>query len=356
MTDIKSLSLAELEEKIVSWQEPKYRAKQVFEWLHKHLAGDVSEMTNLPKKFREKLAEEFYFPKLETADKLVSEADGTIKFLFRLEDSNVIESVLMRYEHGYSVCISSQVGCRMGCSFCASTIGGKIRDLTAGEMLEQIYHIEKFLKDPENTSEKKGSFRVSNVVVMGTGEPFDNFENFCRFYERISDPDGFNLSGRNITVSTCGLADKIYDLAEKDYSLTLAISLHAPNDILRQQIMPVARAFTISQIMKACDHYFAKTGRRITFEYSLINDVNDTEECARELSMLLKGKNCHVNLIPVNPVKERNYTRSDRNRTMAFKNILEKNGINATIRRGMGRDIDAACGQLRRSYYEKADC
>ncbi|MBO4415933.1 MAG: 23S rRNA (adenine(2503)-C(2))-methyltransferase RlmN, partial [Lachnospiraceae bacterium] len=301
----------------------------------------------LPKKLRERLETEFYFPKLEIADKLISEADGTVKFLFRLLDSNVIESVLMQYEHGYSVCISSQVGCRMGCSFCASTIGGKIRDLTAGEMLEQVYHIENYLKDTVSAS-----VRIGNVVVMGTGEPFDNFDNFCRFYERISDPDGLNISGRNITVSTCGIADKIYELADKDYSLTLAISMHAPNDILRQQIMPIARAFTISEIMKACDHYFAKTGRRITFEYSLISGVNDSDECAKELASLLKGRNCHVNLIPVNPVKEREYTRSDQHRTTGFKNILEKNGINATIRRGMGRDIDAACGQLRRSYYE----
>ncbi|MBP5330619.1 MAG: radical SAM protein, partial [Lachnospiraceae bacterium] len=263
LTDIKSLSKTELEEVVTSWQEPKYRAKQIFEWLHKHLAESVSAMTNLPLKLREKIETGFYFPKLEIADKLISEADGTIKFLFRLQDSNVIESVLMQYEHGYSVCISSQVGCRMGCSFCASTIGGKIRDLTAGEMLEQVYHIENYLRDSVDPAS-----RVSNVVVMGTGEPFDNFENFCRFYERITDPDGLNISGRNITVSTCGITDKIYELAEKDYSLTLAISLHAPNDILRQQIMPIARAFTINEIIKACDSYFAKTGRRITFEYS----------------------------------------------------------------------------------------
>ncbi|MBO4415427.1 MAG: 23S rRNA (adenine(2503)-C(2))-methyltransferase RlmN [Lachnospiraceae bacterium] len=346
MTDIKNLSLAELEETITSWGEPKYRAKQVFEWLHKHLAQDTSKMTNLPKKLREKLDGSFYFPALEMVDVLYAESDETRKFLFKLPDSNVIESVLMKYEHGYSVCISSQVGCRMGCSFCASTIGGKIRDLTAGEMLEQIYSISRWLAG-ENAGE-----RVSNVVVMGTGEPFDNFENFCRFYERITDPDGLNISGRNITVSTCGLTEKIYELAEKNYTLTLAISLHAPNDIVRQQIMPVARGYSISEIMKACDHYFNKTGRRITFEYSLIDGVNDSDECAAELAHLLKGRNCHVNLIPVNPVKERKYARSDAQRVTLFKNILEKNGINATIRRGMGKDIDAACGQLRRSYIE----
>ncbi|MCR5769576.1 MAG: 23S rRNA (adenine(2503)-C(2))-methyltransferase RlmN [Lachnospiraceae bacterium] len=341
LIDIKSLSLSELEETITSWNEPKYRAKQVFEWLHKHFAEDTGGMSNIPKKLKALLDENLYFPKLEVVDVLCSESDGTKKFLFRLPDSNVIESVFMKYEHGYSVCISSQVGCRMGCSFCASTIGGKIRDLTAGEMLEQIYHISVH----ENV-------RISNVVVMGTGEPFDNFENFCRFYERISDPIGMNLSGRNITVSTCGITDKIYELADKDYTLTLAISLHAPNDILRQQLMPIARAFTISNIMKACDYYFEKTGRRITFEYSLIDGVNDSAENAQELAHLLKGRNCHVNMIPVNPVKERDYSRSDKQKIQSFKNILEKNGINATIRRGMGKDIDAACGQLRRSYYE----
>ncbi|MCR5322827.1 MAG: 23S rRNA (adenine(2503)-C(2))-methyltransferase RlmN [Lachnospiraceae bacterium] len=345
MTDIKSLSLTEIEEVINSWQEPKYRAKQVYEWLHKHLALDTSQMTNLPKKLREKLEGSFYFPKLETVDVLCSESDGTRKYLFKLPDSNVIESVLMKYEHGYSVCISSQVGCRMGCSFCASTIGGKIRDLTAGEMLEQVYAISRDIADTDAN-------RVSNIVVMGTGEPFDNFDNFCRFYEQVTDPNGLNISGRNITVSTCGLTEKIYELAKKDYTLTLAISLHAPNDIVRQQIMPVARGYSVDEIMKACDFYFDKTGRRITFEYSLIDGVNDSDECAKELSGLLKGRNCHVNLIPVNPVKERNYTRSDTQRVTLFKNILEKNGINATIRRGMGKDIDAACGQLRRSYYE----
>ena len=350
MTDIKSLSKTELEEVVTSWQEPKYRAKQIFEWLHKHLAESVSEMTNLPLKLREKIETGFYFPKLEIADKLISEADGTIKFLFRLQDSNVIESVLMQYEHGYSVCISSQVGCRMGCSFCASTIGGKIRDLTAGEMLEQVYHIENYLRDSADSAA-----RVSNVVVMGTGEPFDNFENFCRFYERITDADGLNISGRNITVSTCGITDKIRELADKHFALTLAISLHAPNDELRQTIMPSARKYKINDILSACEYFFEQTGRRITFEYSLINGVNDSEECALELASLLKGKNVHVNLIPINPVKERDFRRSSNDGVMAFKKILEKNRINVTIRRGMGKNIDAACGQLRRSFIKEKE-
>lgn len=336
------MSLSELRDALLEMNEKKFRAAQIYEWLHKKLAVSFDDMTNLPAALRERLKEEFFLAGLETVTVLKSETDGTEKFLFRLYDGNVIESVLMRYEHGNSVCISSQVGCRMGCSFCASTIGGRIRDLTAGEMLEQVYFIQRY-----------DNQRVSNVVVMGTGEPFDNFENFIRFYERISDTDGFALSGRNITVSTCGLTEKIKELADRQYTLTLAISLHAPEDELRKRIMPIANRYTISQIMEACDYYFSKTGRRITFEYSLMNGVNDSAECAAALAALLKGRNCHVNLIPVNPVKERNYTKTDNAGVAAFKNILEKSRINVTIRRGMGRDIDAACGQLRRSYYEQ---
>ncbi|MBR5731854.1 MAG: 23S rRNA (adenine(2503)-C(2))-methyltransferase RlmN [Lachnospiraceae bacterium] len=339
MEDIKSLSIEELQAYLEGIGEKKFRAAQVYEWLHKKLVTEWDAMTNISAALRKKLAEDFYLPKLEIATVLKSESDGTEKFLFKLGDGNVIESVLMRYEHGNSVCISSQVGCRMGCNFCASTIGGRIRDLTAGEMLEQIYHIQRYDEQ-----------RVSNVVVMGTGEPFDNFDNFCRFYERISDEKGLNISGRNITVSTCGIVPKIRELADKEYTLTLAVSLHSPTDELRRTFMPIANKYTIREIMDACDYYFKKTGRRITFEYSLINGVNDSAECADILSKLLKGKNAHVNLIPVNPVKERNYTKTNAEGVRGFKNILEKNGINATIRRGMGKDIDAACGQLRRSY------
>lgn len=339
MQDIKSLRPEELQSVLVEMGEKKFRADQLYEWLHKKLATDWDEMTNLSKALRDKLRENYYIPKLEIVTVLKSETDGTEKFLFRLMDGNVIESVLMRYEHGNSVCISSQVGCRMGCNFCASTIGGRIRDLTAGEMLEQVYHIQRY-----------DAQRVSNVVVMGTGEPFDNFDNFCRFYEQISDERGLNISGRNITVSTCGLVPKIKELADRNYTLTLAVSLHSPTDELRKTFMPIAYTYSISEIMEACDYYFEKTGRRITFEYSLISGVNDTEECALALAGLLKGRNSHVNLIPVNPVKERNYKKTNNEGVQAFKNLLEKNRINATIRRGMGRDIDAACGQLRRSY------
>lgn len=341
MQDIKALSLEELKEALQNMGEAAFRAGQIYDWLHKKLVTDFSEMTNLSEKLRKRLSEEFYIPTLEIVTVLTSKDDGTQKFLFRLSDNNVIESVLMRYEHGNSVCISSQVGCRMGCNFCASTIGGRIRDLTAGEMLEQVYHIQRH-----------DGQRVSNVVVMGTGEPFDNFDNFCRFYERISDEKGLGISGRNITVSTCGLVPKIRELADRQYTLTLAVSLHSPTDELRQSFMPIARKYSIAEIMDACDYYFEKTGRRITFEYSLISGVNDSKECALALSRLLDGKNCHVNLIPVNPVKERDYKRTDAAWVSEFKNLLEKNRINVTIRRGMGRDIDAACGQLRRTYYE----
>lgn len=344
LKDIRSLRLNELEEVVLSLGEKKFRAAQLFDWLHKKRVGSFDEMTNLSRDFRAKLAEAYYIPTLSVVTVLKSETDGTGKFLFRLEDGNVIESVLMRYEHGNSVCISSQVGCRMGCRFCASTIGGRIRDLTAGEMLAQVYHIQEY--DGE---------RVSNVVVMGTGEPFDNFDNFVRFYELISDEKGIDISGRNITVSTCGLVEGIRALADREFTLTLAISLHAPNDELRKTIMPIANRYSIAQIMDACDYYFDKTGRRITFEYSLMSGVNDTPECAQQLTRLLRGKNCHVNLIPINPVTERDYKKTDEHGVSAFKNVLEKNHINVTIRKGMGKDIDAACGQLRRRFMGKSE-
>ena len=339
MTDIRSLNLNELKNEMEKLGEKAFRATQIFEWLHVKLADSFDEMTNIPAALREKMKNEYALNSLEVVRVLKDEEDGTCKFLFKTYDDNVIESVLMKYDYGNSVCISSQVGCRMGCSFCASTIGGKIRNLTAGEMLEQIYAIQKY-----------DGNRVSHVVVMGTGEPFDNYDEFIRFYSLISDEKGFKLSGRNITVSTCGIVEKIYALADTQPSLTLAISLHAPNDDIRKNIMPIAHKYTISEILEACDYFFDKTGRRISFEYSLIQGVNDSTECAKQLSSILKGRNCHVNLIPVNPVKERDYKKSDSSSVKAFKLILEKNGINATIRRGMGKTIDAACGQLRRSY------
>lgn len=337
--DLRSLNISELKCETEEAGEKGFRAAQVYEWLHKKNISDLDAMSNVPMAFRDWLRAKYDLYSMVPIKILEDEEDGTKKFLFKTMDGNAIESVLMRYEHGYSACISSQVGCKMGCMFCASGIGGKVRDLTSGEMLEQIYEMQK-----------AADVRISNIVVMGTGEPFDNFDNFIRFYEMITDKDGLNISGRNITVSTCGIVDKIRELADKKYALTLAISLHAPNDDLRKTIMPSANRYKIKDILEACDYFFEKTGRRVTFEYSLMSGVNDSLQCAKELSELVKGKNCHINLIPVNPVKERDFKRSGNDRIADFKKLLEKNRINVTIRRGMGKNIDAACGQLRRSY------
>lgn len=341
-TDIKSLNQDELKEAIIALGEKGFRATQIYEWLHKKLCAGFDEMTNISAGFREKCKEAFSFVSLRAVDELKSEIDGTCKFLFELPDGNVIESVLMRYHHGNSVCISSQVGCRMGCRFCASTIGGLTRNLAPSEMLEQIYQIQRISGE-----------RVSNIVVMGTGEPFDNFDNLLKFIRMISDEKGLNISQRNITVSTCGIVEGIKRLAEEELSINLALSLHAPNDEDRRKLMPIANKYELKEVLEAMDEYFRKTGRRLTFEYSLVSGVNDTPKQAQELSRLLRGKNCLVNLIPVNEVKEREYVRSKRENIQNFKNILEKNGINSTIRREMGSDINAACGQLRKSYTDK---
>lgn len=340
--DIKSLSLAQLKEELVAIGEKPFRAKQIYEWIHVKLARNFDEMTNISKETRKKLEERYDFISLDVVDSLTSKDQDTTKFLFQLFDHRVIESVWMRYQHGNSVCISSQVGCRMGCKFCASTLGGLERNLTPSEMLDQIYQIQRITGE-----------RVSNVVVMGTGEPMDNFENLLTFIELLTNVDGLNISARNITVSTCGLVEKIRELAECELQITLAISLHAPNDELRKQIMPVAHKYTIEQIMDACRYYYSKTGRRITFEYSLIEGVNDQSEHAKQLCALVKGLNCHINLIPVNPIKERDFKQTQGKFIQNFKNLLEKNRINVTIRREMGQDINAACGQLRKSYNDK---
>lgn len=338
-TDIKSMNAAELKEYVVSQGLPAYRAAQIYEWLHKKLVSDWDGMSNVPKTLREKLAENTKFTKLKTLACLSSEKDGTKKYLFGLGDGNAIESVFMKYKHGNSVCISSQVGCRMGCRFCASTLGGLIRNLTSAEMLEQIYEITRQCGE-----------RISNIVVMGSGEPFDNFDSLLKFIEMITDEHGLNISRRNITVSTCGLVPEIRRLADINPGITLAVSLHAYNDEKRKEIMPVANKYSIDEIKKACLYYFEKTGRRVSFEYSLISGVNDSEADAKELAKTLAGMGAHVNLIPVNPVKERDFKRSNIKNVLHFQQILEKYGINATIRRELGSDIDAACGQLRRSY------
>ena len=267
----------------------------------------------------------------------ISKIDGTNKFLFCLKDGNMVESVLMKYKHGNSVCISSQVGCRMGCRFCASTLDGLERNLTPSEMLRQVYQIQKITGE-----------RVSNIVIMGTGEPLDNYDNFLKFIHMVSDEHGLNISQRNITASTCGIVPNIRRLAEEKLQITLALSLHGSNQEKRRSLMPVANKYELHEVLEACDYYFEKTGRRITFEYSLVHGVNDTPEDAKELMEILKDRNCHLNLIPVNPIKERNYEKPDKKSAENFKNKLEKNGINVTIRREMGSDIDGACGQLRR--------
>ena len=337
--DIASLNWEELQKELLEAGEKKFRASQIYEWIHKKGAEDFSEMTNLSKVLREKLEQSFRIPKVEMIARQISKKDGTNKFLFCLEDGNVVESVLMRYKHGNSVCISSQVGCRMGCRFCASTLDGLERNLVPAEMLGQIYRIEKIIGE-----------RVSNVVVMGTGEPLDNYDNLLKFIHLLTDEHGLHISQRNVTVSTCGIVPKILSLAEENLQITLALSLHGSTQEKRKQLMPVANKYELSEVLKACDTYFEKTGRRMTYEYSLVHGVNDTDQDAQELSDLLHGRNCHLNLIPVNPIKERDYQRPTRENAQKFQNKLEKRGINVTIRREMGSDIDGACGQLRRRF------
>ena len=328
--DIKSMNLVELTEFVASIGEKAFRAKQVYAF---------DDMTNLSKEFREKLNEVSFITDLKQEQVQISQIDGTRKYLFLLEDGNVIESVLMRYKHGNSVCISSQVGCRMGCRFCASTLDGLVRGLRPSEMIDQIYKIGQDIGE-----------RISNVVVMGTGEPMDNYDNLLKFITLLTDENGLNISQRNLTVSTCGIVPRMRQLADEKLSITLALSLHASNQKKRLELMPVANKYDIHDVIDACKYYFDQTGRRVTFEYSLVGGVNDTDEDARELSQLIHGMNCHVNLIPVNPIKERDYVQSNAAVIAAFKNKLEKNGINVTVRREMGRDIDGACGQLRKRY------
>lgn len=339
--DIKSFTMAELTEELLALGEKKFRATQVFDWLHKRYVTDFSQMTNLSAALREKLEENYTIVSLREVTRLSSAQDETVKFLFALPDDKVIESVFMKYKHGNSVCISSQAGCRMGCRFCASTLGGLERNLLPAEMLEQIYRIQ------ELTGE-----RVSNVVVMGTGEPMDNYDNLVRFLRLISAPEGQNMSIRNITVSTCGIVENMRRFAEEGLPVTLALSLHAPNDEARKRLMPVANKYALKDVLAACDYYFERTGRRISYEYSLVAGENDTEAEADALGRLLKGKNCHVNLIPVNPIKEREYKQSSFKNVLNFRKRLEKYNINVTIRRELGADIGAACGQLRKSHLD----
>ena len=339
MKDICEFTKEELKRETEVFGEPEFRAGQIFGWLHQKKCTSFEQMSNLSKDLRKRLAGEYRITVMNIEKRLISELDGTRKYLFSLECGNMIEAVFMRYHHGNSVCISSQVGCRMGCTFCASTLDGCVRGLTAAEMLAEVYRIE------EDTGE-----RVSNVVIMGSGEPFDNYSEVVRFIRMITCAEGAGISARNITLSTCGIVPGILRFADEGLPVTLALSLHASNQKLREQIMPVARAYPLPQVLDACRTYFQKTGRRISFEYSVVKGVNDSDKDAEELAELIRDIHGHVNLIPVNPVVETGYQTPDRSRVLRFQEILTGRGINATVRREMGRDISSACGQLRRRH------
>ena len=338
---ISSLTLAELTAALKAMGQPGFRAKQIFHWVHQKLVTEFSAMTDQPKTLLAKLEEQFYIaaPKIERRQEA---KDGTVKYLLRMADGNCIETVVMRYHYGNTVCVSTQVGCRMGCRFCASTLDGLERNLTPSEMLDQIYAITRLTQE-----------RVSNVVVMGTGEPMDNYDNILKFLHLLTDENGLNISQRNVTVSTCGIVPRMRQLADEKLQITLALSLHATTDEKRRKLMPIANRYSIKELMEVCRYYFEQTGRRITFEYSLVGGVNDTEEDAKELIALAKPLCCHINLIPVNPIKERDFVQSDTGHIQAFKNKLESKKIHVTIRREMGRDIDGACGQLRRRHTQE---
>lgn len=334
--DIRSLSAAELRAQLAGWELPRFRVDQIRRWLDAGV-NSFEEMTDLPLALRQKLNEAFVIPGVTVRRKLVSARDNTVKYLYGLSDGETVESVLMDYHHGWSQCLSTQVGCRMGCSFCATGMGGLVRNLLPAEMMAQI-----------ETAQRDHGVRVSSLVLMGMGEPLDNFENVMRFLEMLSTPEGVNIGMRHVSLSTCGLVDKIYRLMERNWQLTLSISLHAPNDELRSQIMPVNRKWPIEELLKACRDYSAATGRRISFEYAMMDGVNDSDACAKELIQRLRGMLCHVNLIPANEVRGKEHRRSSRERLQAFQKTLVSGGINATVRRTLGSDINASCGQLRR--------
>ncbi len=335
--DIKSMTVDELKSELTEMGEKPFKASQIYSWLHKHTVDSFDEMTNISKDLRSNLEKNYDIYSCSIEKKLVSVYDDTVKYLFRLNDGELIESVVMKYKYGYTICVSSQVGCRMGCNFCASGIAGFIRNLTPSEILSQIYVAQKDL-----------SVRISHIVMMGVGEPLDNYDNVIRFLKMISDENGQNIGMRNISLSTCGVVTGIQKLMKEKLQLTLSISLHAPNDEIRSTTMPVNNKWNIDTLLSACKEYIGVTNRRISFEYAMISGVNDSDECAAELAHRLKGMLCHVNLIPVNSVKERDYRKSNRDRIIRFIKILEKNGINATVRRTLGSDINASCGQLRR--------
>ena len=340
MNNLLDYTLDELKVWMSENGESAFRAKQILSWIYKGVM-DFEGMKNIPKSLINKLKENFTISMPEIIEVYKSELDGTEKFLLGFSDGNLIESVLMRYKHGNSICISTQVGCRMGCKFCASTIEGRVRNLSTGEILSEVITVQNYIGE-----------RISNIVLMGSGEPLDNYDNVMKFLEVVSADYGLNIGQRHITLSTCGIVPKIYELADKEMSITLAISLHAFNDEKRREIMPIAKRYTISELLEACRYYLKKTNRRITFEYALVKDVNDGIEDAKALGKLLSGMLCHVNLIPVNEIKENTFKRSSKKTIEDFSDILKSNGIEVTTRRELGSDINAACGQLRRSYIE----
>ena len=336
MIDLKSMLPEELEAYLVSLGEPKFRAKQVFSWLHKGVKS-FDEMRNLPQSLRNRLSEGAYVNALKLLRKQVSQRDGTAKYLWELRDGNAVETVVMRYEHGLSICISSQVGCRQGCAFCASTIGGLVRNLTVSEMLDEVLY-----------SQLDQGEKISNIVIMGIGEPLDNYDAVLKFLHLVNHPDGLNIGMRHIALSTCGLTERIDDLAKENLQITLALSLHAPDDETRSRLMPANRGRGVAEVIRACESYFAKTGRRITFEYAMVNEVNDFPAQAEQLAALARRVKAHINLIPLNHVEERQFSPSSPERMRDFCAILSERDANYTIRRSLGGDVDASCGQLRR--------
>ena len=341
--DILSLLPGEIEQELEALGEPKYRAKQIFTWLHRG-ARDFDEMSNLPKALREKLKSEYRLYRPRVLKKQESQIDGTIKYLWELSDGNAVETVVMSYKHGNTVCVSSQVGCRQGCAFCASTIGGLVRCLEPSEILDEVLFSQIDSGKP-----------ISNIVLMGIGEPLDNFDNVMRFLELVNHPDGMNIGMRHISLSTCGITERLDDLADRDLQLTLSVSLHAPDDETRSRLMPANRGRGVRQLMDCCRRYYEKTGRRISFEYAMIDGVNDTEKHARLLAREAKSVAAHVNLIPLNHVEERQFRPSTAGHMKAFIRILEEEGVNVTVRRRLGSDVDASCGQLRRKMQTGKD-
>lgn len=334
------MTLDELENFFINMGETKYRAKQIFKWIYKGVK-DFDKMTDISKQLRAKLKEITYISNIKVEAKRISEIDGTVKYLFLLNDNNIIEGVVIKYNFGNTACISTQVGCNMKCSFCASTIEGKVRNLDASEMIDQVFTMNNDYG------------KISNIVLMGSGEPFDNYEEVMRFIKIVNNPYGMGIGNRHITISTCGIVPKIYKFADEELQVNLSVSLHAPDDELRNKLMPVNMVYPLSQLIEACKYYINKTNRRITFEYSLIDGINDNKEHAYKLVNLIKDMLCHVNLIPVNYVSDIGYRKTKNENIMMFKQIIENSGISCTVRRELGSDIEAACGQLRRKYLKE---